>query len=194
MSKNQTQDVYTLISTAFQGDDAPHQLSVAIVSLVELCQFAMPDPEKMRDAIIGANFEVASQMHADEAGAFLALNNAVITAPIDALTHQMFQRDRSGEMVYYLLSVGRIQRRRMVFLSTLFRGAMEADAVKAVAHVSKQQPITGARATNDRGQRIRRVFWQIDGSAGIKGIVVTGPENVEALDAPRAFTAFADVA
>ena len=193
MRDDHSRVAYTLISKAFEGDNAPAQLAVAIVSLVELCQFAMPDPKKLHDAIVGANFTPLPQARADEAGAFLALDKAVVTTPIQSLQHKFYERDRNGEAVLYLLSEGRTQRGRIVFLSTLFSGAIEADAVKAVSHVSKEQPVTGARAVNDRGKQIRRVFWQINNHAGIKAIVVTGPQNVEALDAPRAFTAFAEV-
>ncbi|MBL8546295.1 MAG: hypothetical protein JNL81_07510 [Hyphomonadaceae bacterium] len=193
MQDNQSKDAYKLISTAFEGHKAPAQLSVAIVSLVELCQFAMPDPKKLHDAIMGANFVAASQERANVAGAYLALDNSVISTPVQNLQHKFYERDRNGEMVLYLLSEGRTQRGRIVFVSTLFRGAIEADAVKAVVHVSKEQPITGARAVNNNGKPIRRVFWHINNQAGIKGIVVTGPQDVESLTAPRGFTAFAEI-
>ncbi len=193
MQHYESRDAYTLISTAFEGHNAPAQLAVAIVSLVELCQFAMPDPKNLHDAIIGANFTVLPQARADEAAAYLALDKAVVATPIQHLQHKFYERDRNGEAVLYLLSEGRTQRGRIVFLSTLFRGAIEADAVKAVLHVSKEQPVTGARAVNDRGKKIRRVFWHINNQAGVKGIVVTGPQDVESLNAPRGFTVFADV-
>lgn len=192
MRDNQSRDAYTLISKAFEGDNAPPQLAVAIVSLVELCNLAMPDSKQLHDTIVGAGFTLLSQARADEAAAYLALDNSVVSTPIQNLQHKFYERDRNGEAVLYLLSEGRTQRGPIVFLSTLFRGAIEADAVKAVSHVSKEQPITGARAVNNRGKQIRRVFWNILNHPGVKGIVVTGPDNVEDLDAPRGFTAFAE--
>lgn len=183
----------TIISTAFEGDAAPGQLSAAIVSLVELCQFAMPDHQKMREAILGADFAPLPQAQADSVGAYLSLDKGMVSFPVSDIRHELFSRDRYGEMVYYLLSEGRSEQGRVVFLSTVFHGAIEADAVKAVAHVTKKQPITGANLRNNRGERLRRVFWDTGGQAGTMGIVATGPHNVESLDIPRAFTAVGDV-
>ncbi|MGE0532115.1 MAG: hypothetical protein AB7G40_14490 [Hyphomonadaceae bacterium] len=183
----------TIISTAYEGDDAPEQLSAAIVSLVELCQFAMPDHTKVREAIIGANFETAPQEQADAVGAYLSLDKGVVDFPVSAVRHELFARDRYGVMVFYLLSHGKSKNGNVVFLSTIFHGAIEADAVKAVAHVTKKQPITGSRLHNARGDRLRRVFWDVDGTAGIMGMVASGPHNVEALNIPRAFTAVGDM-
>lgn len=182
--------VRTLIEAAFPGDQAPGQLSVAIVSLIELCQIAMPDPAKIRESILGAGFEAGAEARAAEAGAMLALDNKVWADPVRNLKHEMFGRERTGETVIFLVSQGETKGGKIVFLSTLFRGAMEADAVKAAAHVTKKQPLTGATAQNVNGNTLRRVFWDTEGVEGVRGLMVTGPHNVEALDLPRAFTAF----
>lgn len=179
-----------VIELAFPGDEAPPQLSVSIVSLVELCQIAMPDPGKVRDNILGAGFETGRQERADEAGRMLALDTKVVDMPVRNLRHELFGRGRHGEPVILLLSQGETDRGPIVFLSALFRGAIEADAVKAAAHVTKDKPITGSRALNHDGNVLRRVFWDVGGQSGIRGFMVTGPGNVESTDLPRAFTAF----
>lgn len=185
--------VRTIISTAFEGDAAPEHLSAAIVSLVELCQFAMPDHVKTREAIIGADFATLPQEQADAVGAYLSLDKGMVSFPVSDVQHELFARDRYGIMVYYLLSAGKSKQGKVVFLSTIFHGVIEADAVKAAAHVTKKQPLTGATLRSNRGERLRRVFWETGGEAGVMGIVVTGPHNVEALNIPRAFTAIGDV-
>jgi hypothetical protein len=189
--KNQGQvNVRTLIEAAFPDNQAPGQLSAAIVSLVELCQIAMPDPAFVREQIIGAGFEIGVQERADEAAAMLALEDKVFAFPVRNLRHELFGRGRQGENVIILLSHGDSAEGKVVFLTTMFRGAMEADAVKAAAHVTGKQPLTGATLRNPAGNVLRRVFWDTEGEAGVRGLMVTGPHNVEATDLPRAFTAF----
>ncbi len=180
----------TIVSQAFEGDQAPAQLSVAIVSLVELCQLAMPDPDKLRTSLLGAGLVTAPQTKADEAGRMLALDSGLLSQPVKKLRHQMFAGGRQGEPVLFLLSEGDTNDGKVVFCSTIFRGAIEADAVKAAAHVTKQAPFTGSRARNADGHLLRRVFWDTNGVAGIRGFAITGPENVESMELPRAFTAF----
>ena len=41
----------TVVEAAFPGDEAPPELSVGIVSLVELCKLAMPDPGALRQRL-----------------------------------------------------------------------------------------------------------------------------------------------
>lgn len=183
-------NVRTLVEAAFPGNEAPGQLSVAIVSLTELCQIAMPDPALVREQIVGAGFETGAQERADEAAAMLALDDKVFAFPVRNLRHELFGRGRHGENVIILLSQGDSAEGKVVFLTTLFRGAMEADAVKAGAHVTGKQPLTGATLRNAGGNVLRRVFWDAEGVAGVRGLLVTGPHNVEATDLPRAFTAF----
>jgi hypothetical protein len=72
----------------------------------------------------------------------------------------------------------------------LFNGAIEADVVKAAAHVTDKQPLTGATVTNPNGAQIRRVFWDVEGIAGVRGLMVSGPPDVENPIIMRAITAF----
>lgn len=176
---------------AFEGDAPPPSLSKAIVSLVELCQIAMPYPNKVRQNIEGAGFFKGEQEIADGYGAAFALDDKVVSWPIRSIRHEIYGRARDNEPVILLLSEAESGKGKVVFLSALFRGAMEADAVKAAAHVAKRQPFTGAIAKNAAGNTLRRVFWDVEGEGNIRGLMVSGPENVESTTLPRAFTAFA---
>lgn len=179
-----------LVELAFPGNEPPDELSVAVVSLVELCQLAMPNPSAVREAINSAGFASAPQERADEMGAYLALDNKVFSFPVRNLRHRLYGRDRHNTPVRLLVSEGESSEGPVIFVSTLFGGAMEADAVKAAVHVTKKQPLTGATATNVHGATLRRVFWDVEGVAGIRGFMVTGPANVEELGGGRAFTGF----
>jgi hypothetical protein len=181
----------TMISQAFEGEYAPPSLSVAVVSLIELCQRAMPDPSAVRRAIVEeAGFTVGPSHRAEEAARTWALDTKLIAAPVTNLQHEIFGRERHGEPVVLLLSQGRSEGRDIVFCSSLFRGVIEADVVKAVVHVTKRNPFGGGMARNALGHLIRRVFWDVEGNGGVRAIVACGPENVEALDLPRAIIAF----
>lgn len=192
--KGREQPRRVLISKAFEGDEAPGQLSVAIVSLVELCNLAMPDTAKLRSEILGAGFSAAPKDVTERTGAWLSLEDKVAASPVRNLRHEMFGRDRHGENVYIVLSEGNSADGKVVFCSTVFTGAIEADAVKAAAHVAKKEPFIGSTHRRPDGRVLRRVFWDVEGVAGIRGLVVSGPENVELLNEPRAFTAFNKVA
>lgn len=180
----------TLISSAFPGDEAPPELSVAIVSLVELCQQAMPDPVLLHKRIVEAGFAAGPEQNAAVNGAPLALDDRVFSFPVRNLRHQIFGRNRNEHLVTFLLTQGDSDQGPVVFCSTLFRDAIEADAVKAATHVTKKTPLTGATTKLPSGVTIRRVFWDTGGEAGIRGLMVTGPDNVEDVGTPRAFTAF----
>lgn len=180
-----------LISAAFEGDFAPPQLSVAIVSLVELCQRAMPDPQRLRAALVEeAKFDVGPRERAEEFIRPWALDNRLIATPVRNLRHEVFGRLRHEDPVVLLLSVGETEGREVVFVTALFRGAIEADVIKAVAHVTKKQPFGGGRVINADGAIVRRAFWDEEGVAGVRAMVACGPDNVEALDLPRAIIAF----
>ncbi len=181
----------TLISTAFDGDSPPPQLSVAVVSLVELCQRAMPDPVKLRAALVDeAGFDVGRRERAEENASLWAFDNKLIAAPVRGLRHEIFGRLRHEAPVLMLLSVGESEGREVVFVTAFFRGAIEADVVKAVTHVTKKQPFGGGRVLNAGGGVVRRAFWDLEGEAGVRAMVACGPDNVEALDLPRAIIAF----
>ncbi|MEZ5996742.1 MAG: hypothetical protein R3C25_13425 [Hyphomonadaceae bacterium] len=183
-------DVRMVFSQAFEGDDAPPQLAASIVSLVELCHLAMPDIDRMRQAILGAGFIAGADLRANEAGESLGLDNKVMATPITNLKHELFGRGRDGAAVILLLSQGDSPSGKVVFCSIITRGAIEADLVKAVNHVSKKTPLTGATVRNSLGLPLRRVFWDIGGGDGIRGMMVTGPENMDSDLAMRAITAF----
>jgi len=183
-----------LVSEAFPGDAAPADLSVGIVSLVELCQLAMPDPNKIRERLREAEFEVGKQERADEFGEVFALDRKMIAGSVKNLRHEIYGITRNDAPVLILLSVGDSDEGKVVFCSSIFRGAIEADAIKAAAHVSKRQPFTGSTAINSDDKILRRSFWDVEGEAGVRFLVVSGPQNVEATDLPRAITAFNKVA
>ncbi len=180
-----------ILELAFPDDQAPPQLSVGIVSLVELCDLAMPDPQalihRLREE---AKFEAFPQDRANELGNMLALDNKVFSFPVRKLKHSLFVRDRHEALVHILVTEGESDQGKVVFCSAIFNGALEADAVKAAVHVTKRQPITGATVTNAGGATLRRVFWDVEGASGIRGFMVTGPKDVEAINQLRAFTAF----
>lgn len=180
----------TTIQDAFPGDTPPQQLSVAIVSLVELCQHAMPDPEAVHKAIEGAGFLVADQTKANNFGAWLALDNKVFSFPVRNMRHKFFSKERKGQAVLLLVSEGESDQGKVIFCSTMFWEAIEADAVKAAGHVTKKEPLTGARVTNSNGEIIRRVFWDTAGVSGVRGFMVTGPDDIITGAHARAFTAF----
>lgn len=179
-----------VIETAFEGVEAPPELSVGIVSLVELCQLAMPDPAAIDQAIKSADFSEGKKDRTDEFSIWLALDNKVFSFPVRNLTHKLYLRDRQDARVRLLVSAGESDQGRVIFVTTIFGGAIEADAIKAVVHVTNKHPLTGATVVNAQGAQLRRVFWDIEGVAGIRGMMITGPDNVESADAPRAITAF----
>lgn len=187
---NMSPKLKRVIETAFEGVQAPPELSVAIVSLVELCQIAMPDPAAIVQAIEGASFVQGPKERADEFGDWLALDDKVFAFPVRNLRHKYYERSREDALVRFLVSEGVSDHGGVVFVSTLFGGATEADAVKGAVHVTKKEPLTGANYAGMQGLRLRRVFWNTEGKAGMRGLMVTGPENTDAADAPRAFTAF----
>ncbi|HCK85215.1 MAG TPA: hypothetical protein DHW63_12075 [Hyphomonadaceae bacterium] len=181
----------TLISTAFDGDSPPPRLSVAVVSLVELCQRAMPDPIKLRAALVDeAGFDVGRPERAEEIASIWALDNKLIATPVRGLRHEIFGRLRHQAPVLILLSVGESEGKEVVFVTAFFSGATEADVIKAVTHVTKKPPFGGGRVSNASGATVRRAFWDVEGEAGVRAMVACGPDNVEALDPPRAIIAF----
>lgn len=182
--------IRTVLELAFPGDEAPGQLSVGIVSLVELCQIAMPDPVKIRENLLAAGFIIGKQEQANQAGESLAFDKNVVSVPVRNLRHELYGATRHGLPVMILLTEGDTKDGGIVFCSSLFRGALEADAVKAASHVTKRQPITGSRVLNSQGHVLRRVFWDAEGEGGIRGFMVSGPIDVEATVTPRAFVAF----
>ena len=186
----ETPNLRRVLELAFPGDEAPPELSVAIVSLVELCQLAMPDPAAVRAAIQSAGFADGPQDRADDFGALLALDSKVFSFPVRKVRHRLFARERNGVRVRLLVSEGESGDGPVIFISTIFTGALEADAIKAATHVTKKQPLTGATLANANGVPLRRIFWDVEGAGGIRGLMVTGPPNVEELEVPRAFTAF----
>jgi hypothetical protein len=184
----------TLISLAFEGEYAPPPLSAAIVSLVELCQRGMPDPQQLRTALVEeAKFTVGPAERAEETARTWAFDQKLVDEPVTDLKHEIFGRDRDGVPVVMLLSTGRAGGKPIVFCTTLFRGVIEADVVKAVEHVTKRQPFIGGRVANADGAIVRRAFWDVQGDAGVRAIIACGPDNVEALTLPRAIIAFSYV-
>jgi len=175
---------------AFPGDEAPPNLSVAIVSLVELCQLAMPDPAELRKRIAEAGFAAGPPKNAQVTGATLALDQKVFDVGVRNLRHEIYGRDRHDELVTFLLTEGDSDKGPVVFCSTLFHGAIEADAVKAAAHVTQKKPLTGATWSKPGSATLRRVFWDTEGVSGVRGFMVTGPDNIIDGAATRAFTAF----
>jgi hypothetical protein len=179
-----------VLELAFPESAAPPELSVGIVSLVELCELAMPNPAAVREAIKSAQLGDAPPGLAEELGGLLALDNKVFSFPVRNLRHQLCGRDRHEVPVRLLITEGESAEGPVIFLSTLFNGAIEADVVKAAAHVTDKQPLTGATVTNPNGAQIRRVFWDVEGIAGVRGLMVSGPPDVENPIIMRAITAF----
>ena len=180
----------TLISPAFEGDQPPAQLSVSIVSLVELCQRAMPDPQEIRKALVEeAKFVTGPTERAEEWARVWALENKLISDPVTAFRHELYGRGRRGDPVIVLLSVGRSGGAEIVFTTVIFRGATEADVVKAMAHVTKKKPLVGGLVRNADGNKVRRVFFDVEGVAGVRAMVGCGPDNVDSTDLPRAIIA-----
>lgn len=188
--KKPEKSVMTIVEEAFPEAMAPPDLSVSIVSLVELCKEAMPDPALVHKAIEGAGFVVEIPEKAQRYGDWLALDNKVFSFPVRNIRHKLYARERSNALVAFLISEGDSAHGKVIFCTAVFWGAIEADAVKAAAHVTKKPPLTGAKVKNAEGDTLRRVFWDTAGLAGIRGLMVTGPDNVEAHYHGRAFTAF----
>jgi hypothetical protein len=182
--------VRTLLELPFPDSEAPPELSVGIVSLVELCQIGMPNPAAVREAIKSAQLGDAPQGLAEEFGGLLALDNKVFSFPVRNLRHQLYGRDRNDVPVRLLVTEGESAEGPVIFLSTLFNGAIEADVVKAAAHVTDKQPLTGATVTNPNGAQLRRVFWDVEGAGGVRGLMISGPPDVEDPVIMRAITAF----
>lgn len=185
---------WTIIESAFPGIAAPAELSVGIVSLVELCNLAMPDPTALYQRIRQAEFTDVVQDEAEQFARMLALDDRVLSFPVRNLRHKLFSKIRNAATVALLVTEGESGEGPIVYCSTLFRGAMEADVVKAVSHVTKKQPFTGANLMGADNAHRRRVFWDTEGVGGARAVMATGPQNVEALDQFRAITAFNKVA
>lgn len=185
----QKPSVKRTISMAFEGDQAPAGLSVGIVTLVEFCKAGMPDPARVRAQFKALQFNASGQKNADDAARLLALDTKIFAKPVRNLKNEMYGAERNGDPVVLVLSEGDTDDGKVVFLTTLFRGAIEADVVKAVAHVAKKKPLTGTTVTNAEGAVVRRVIWDVN-EAGLRGMVASGPDNVESQQAPRAITAF----
>ena len=181
--------IKTILSKAFEGDLPPPELSAAIVSLVELAQIAMPDPNRVRQAILGADFASHDEEISRSGGEIYGFEKNMLSDPVTGLKHEFFERERNGAPVFLLLSVGMAGTRPVVFLSTLFQGAIEADVVKAVTHVAKREPFVGAKATNASGFPLRRIFWDVEDVSGVRFLVASGPPNVDGTSFPRAITA-----
>lgn len=189
-----TPSVKTIISKAFEGNSPPVELSTATVSLVELAQVAMPDPNRVRQAILGAEFAAHDAEISRSGGEIYAFDRNMLSDPVTDLKHEFFERERNGTPVFFLLSVGKANKKPVVFLSTMFQGAIEADVVKAVTHVTKREPFTGAKATNVNGFPLRRIFWDVAGVSGVRYLVASGPANVDGTSFPRAITAISAAA
>lgn len=181
---------YVLVSPAFDDDKIPAELNVAIVSLVEVCTLAMPDPVKLRALIDEAGFDKGPNERAEEAGAQLALDIRLVQGEVRNLRHEFFGTFRNAAPVMLLLSEGDTDDGSVVFCSTIFMGATQADAVKAAGHVTKAQPVMGQSVINSKNQVIRRVYWDTKGASGMASLVVSGPDNVDVIAWPRAFIAF----
>lgn len=182
--------VRTIIQSGFQDGRAPAGLSASVTSLAELCRHAMPDPVAVRLALDQANFVVGPAAKGDALGNWLALDTNVFAFPVRNLRHKLYARDRNDVLVLLLLSEGESAEGPVVFCSTIFWEAIEADTVKAAVHVTGKPPLTGARLVNSDGVVLRRVFWDTGGHAGVRGFMVTGPINIESTTEARAFTAF----
>lgn len=184
----------TLISKAYEGDNPPGVLSVGLVSLVELCQHAMPKPAKIREKMAEASLEKVSQEQADKFGAALALDQKMLAGPVRNLKHDLYAKERAGALVLLLISEGQSDEGPVVFATTLFTGAVEADVVKAVSKVTDQEPSVGSVASGPSGD-IRRVYWDIpNNTAGVRFFVASGPADMDADHTLRAVTAFNKVA
>lgn len=190
MANEDAPNDYRIISFAFEGDLPPPALAAAVVSLVDLCRYAMPNPVRIRESLAKAGFETGPEEHANAMGRVLAIGAKMVTTPLTNLHHEIFARDRDDEPVYILLSTADSAEGPYVFCTSAFAGAIEADAVKAAEKVTKRQPLTGATVTNADGATVRRVFWDAEGQGGVWGFVVSGPADVDTMGGLRAFTAF----
>jgi hypothetical protein len=150
----------------------------------------MPDPKKIRSIFKSIGFDIGSQQKAVDASRMFALESKIVSKTVRNLRSEIYGADRGDAPVVLLLSEGDSDDGAIVFLTTIFRDAIEGDAVKAVSHVTKKQPFTGASVRNADGKLVRRVFWDVEGVAGVRGMVVSGPENADALHLPRGITAF----
>ncbi|MGE0596911.1 MAG: hypothetical protein AB7P07_11115 [Hyphomonadaceae bacterium] len=178
-----------VISAAYEGDNPPGVLSVGLVSLVELCQHAMPSPRRIREKMAEANLERVDDANAERFGRALFLENKVVAGGVRNLRHELYGKERGGALVLLLVSEGDGPDGAMVFCSTLFTGATEADVVKAVAKVTEREPGVGNTVDGPHGV-IRRVFWDIPGTSGVRFMLASGPGDMDAVDQLRAVTAF----
>ena len=179
-----------LQTLAYVGDSPPGVLSAGLVSLVELCQHAMPSPQKIREKMAEAGLERVDQAQADRFGRALALESKVLKGSIRNLTHELYAKERAGALVLLLVSEGDADTGHTVFCSTLFTGAVEADVVKAVSKVTSHQPAVGNIGADADGRQIRRVYWDIPGTAGVRFFVASGPVDMDDDIGLRAVTAF----
>lgn len=178
-----------VISAAYEGDSPPGVLSVGLVSLVELCQHAMPSPRRIREKMAEANLERADDVNAERFGRALSLDKKLVAGGVRNLRHELYGKERAGALVLLLVSEGEGPDGPMVFCSTLFTGATEADVVKAVSKVTEREPGVGSVADGANGA-IRRVMWDIPGTSGVRFMVASGPGDMDAIDQLRAVTAF----
>ena len=187
--KEEPKHVMTLVSPAFEGDSPPAELSVGIVSLIELCQQAMPNANKVRGKLIEANFQQREEKRAQEITTVLAFDKGLVEGNIRNFRHAIYQRERHDAPVVLMVSEGDTGKGPVVMVSTLFTGAAEADVVKAVGHVTKAAPFTGQKVENKDGFTVRRVFWELPNTSGVRFMVASGPADPDAMDKMRAITA-----
>lgn len=190
MTEKQEVREITILTRAFESDACPPLLSVGLVSLIELSQQAMPSPSKVRAKMAEGGLQHAPQKQADAFGRALAFDSKMVAGPVRNLRHELYTKTRHQLQVGLLVTEADSDDGPLVFCSSIFNGAIEADVVKAVAHVTKHKPVVGGKALNADGALLRRVFWDLPNLAGVRFIIATGPDDIDSEQAMRAVTAF----
>ena len=171
-------------------DEPPAVLGVAAVTWLDVCLGRMPNAASVRKGIVDAGFRPEPEATAKAIGRSLALDNKMLSFPIRDLKHEAWRKEQHGVPAAILLTTAHSDLGDMVFCSALFGGATEADAVKMIQHLAKSPPTVGGLTHDPDGKVLRRVFWKLDGQAGMLAMAVSGPENPDARDHLRALVAF----
>lgn len=172
------------------GEEPPAVLGLAAVTLLDVCIGQMPDIARVERAIVEAGFKPEPEATARGIARGLALESKMVSAPLRDFRHKAWRTERQGVPAAMLLSAAQSDLGPVVFCSALFGGATEAEAVKTVQALSRSPPTDGGMAHDADGKVVRRVFWNLQGQAGLLGLVVCGPENPETRDHLRALVAF----
>lgn len=166
----------------------PPVLAASAVQWMQVTMGRLPDANAIRSSLIAAGF--AEDPSSAGVGDLLALGDKITTANMYGMVHAAWRKTHKGAPVIIILTTADSDVGPVTFCSTVFGGADEGDVVRVLRSLVQAPPFAGGVAMDGHGNSVRRLFWEIGGVGGIAAIVVSGPPDTAARDAPRALIAF----